>query len=159
SPIFLTQLTTLGTQVGNPINVTAAFGNTLATSFSSKSELALNLSQDGTAITFMAYVVGVNALDVSNSNTPNPVDPTNPVNSQVQRAVAQIDANGNLQFTPVNAYSGNNGRAVVLASNGTYYMVGNAGNSGKGATGTIFSQLSDNTGVQMVNPGGPNTTV
>jgi hypothetical protein len=108
----------------------------------------------------MAYESGVNTLDVSNSNTPNPVDPTNPVTSQVQRAVGQIDANGNLVVTPVNAYSGNNGRAVVLGNTGTYYMVGNAGNSGKGATGTIFSELSDNTGVQMVNPGGgPNTTV
>jgi phosphodiesterase/alkaline phosphatase D-like protein len=160
SPVFLDQLTTSGTPVGNPINVTAALGNTLSTSFSSKSELALNLSADGTAVTFMAYESPINALDVSNSNTPNPVDPTNPVTTQVQRAVAQIDANGNLQVTPVNAYSGNNGRAVILGSTGDYYMVGNAGNSGKGPTGTTLSQLSDNTGVQMVAPGGgPNTTV
>ena len=159
SPIFLDQLTTSGTPVGNPINVTAALGNTFATSFSSKSELALNLSSDGTAVTFMAYDSPVNALDVSNSNTPNPVDPTNPVVSQVQRAVGQIDANGNLQVTPVNAYSGNNGRAAILA-NGNYYLVGNAGNSGTGPTGTTLSQLSDNTGVQIAVPGGStNTTV
>ena len=77
SPIFLDQLTTSGVAVGSPLNVTAALGNTLSTSFSSKSELALNLSADGTAVTFMAYDSGVNALDVSNSNTPGVVDPTN----------------------------------------------------------------------------------
>jgi phosphodiesterase/alkaline phosphatase D-like protein len=157
SPIFLDQLTTSGTPVGSPFNVTAALGNTLATSFPSKSELSLNLSADGTAVTFMAYESGINALDVSNSNTPAVIDPTNPVPSVSQRAVAQIDANGNLQVTPVNAYSGNNGRAAILGSTGDYYLVGNAGNGGK--TGPV-SSLSDNTGVQMVVPGGgPSTTV
>src|SRR5208337_939493 len=144
------------------MNVTAeaaAAGISLSTSFSSKSELSLNLSPDGTAVTFMGYDSAINQLDVSNSNTPNPVDPTNPVLSQVQRAVGQIDANGNLQVTPVNAYSGNNGRAAIL-DNGNYYMVGNAGNSGSGVTGTTLGQLSNNTGVQMVAAGGgPNTTV
>ena len=117
SPIYLDQLTTYGVPVGSPINVTAeaaAAGISLSTSFSSKSELSLNLSPDGTAVTFMGYDSAINQLDVSNSNTPNPVDPTNPVLSQVQRAVGQIDANGNLQVTPVNAYSGNNGRAAIL---------------------------------------------
>jgi phosphodiesterase/alkaline phosphatase D-like protein len=160
SPLFLQQLTTNGTPVGSPINVTAALGNTLTTSFSSKSELALNLSADGTAVTFMAYESPENALDVSNSNTPDNVDPTNPVTSVVQRAVVQIDANGNLQVTPVNAYSGNNGRAAVLGSTGDYYMVGNAGNSGKGPTGATLGDLSDNTGVQMIVPGqGAQSTV
>jgi hypothetical protein len=163
SPIFLDQLTTYGLLVGSPINVTAeaeAAGISLSTSFSSKSELSLNLSPDGTAVTFMGYDSAINQLDVSNSNTPNPVDPTNPVLSQVQRAVGQIDADGNLQVTPVNAYSGNNGRAAILA-NGNYYMSGNAGNSGSGVTGTTLSQLSNNTGVQMIVPGSsdPTTTV
>src|ERR1700693_3849021 len=40
------------------------------TSFSSKSEIALNLSTDGQAVTFMGYLAPLNALDVSNSNTP-----------------------------------------------------------------------------------------
>jgi phosphodiesterase/alkaline phosphatase D-like protein len=160
SPIFLDQLTTSGTPVGNPVNVTASFGNTLATSFSSKSELALNLSADGTAVTFMGYESPVNALDVSNSNTPGVIDPTNPVKAAVPRAVVQIDANANLQVTPVNAYSGNNGRAAILGSTGDYYMTGNAGNSGKGPSGTTLGNLSNNTGVQMVVPGGgPQTTV
>lgn len=53
----------------------------LVTSFSSKSELALNLSTDGDAVTFMGYVAPVGALDVSNSNTPLVIDPSNPVPS------------------------------------------------------------------------------
>ncbi len=56
----------------------------LVTSFPSKSELALNLSTDQRFITFMGYLANVNALDISNSNTPNHVDATNPVNLQYQ---------------------------------------------------------------------------
>jgi hypothetical protein len=160
SPIYLEQLTTSGTLVGSPINVTAeaaAAGISLSTSFSSKSELALNLSSDGTAVTFMAYDSAIDQLDVSNSNTPAVVDPTNPVLSSVQRAVGQIDASANLQVTPVNAYSGNNGRAAILAD-GNYYLTGNAGNGSK--SGPV-SDLSDITGVQMIAAGStdPNTTV
>jgi hypothetical protein len=44
----------------------------LVTSFSSKSELALNLSPDRNYLTFMGYVSPIDALDVSNSNTPAP---------------------------------------------------------------------------------------
>lgn len=51
----------------------------LVTSFSSKSELGLNVSQDGRYVTFMDYAAPVNALDVSNSNTPYFTDPSNPV--------------------------------------------------------------------------------
>jgi hypothetical protein len=122
SPVFLEQLTTSGTLVGTPLDVTAALGNALATSFSSKSELALNLSTDGSAVTFMAYESPTNALDVSNSNTPGHIDLTNPVGGYpvntppTQRAVVEIDAYGQLVVTPVNAYSGNNGRAATLAT-------------------------------------------
>ena len=51
----------------------------MVTSFSSKSELALDLSTDGQSVSFMGYLAPINALDVSNSNTPGVVDPTNPV--------------------------------------------------------------------------------
>ncbi len=103
----------------------------LVTSFSSKSELALNLSTDGRHLTFMGYVAPVNALDVSNSNTPGVVDPTNPVGTVYYRAVADVDAGGHFAFTETNAYSGNNGRAAIQDdSRGTdvIYTVGNAGN-------------------------------
>ncbi len=165
-------------------------------SFSSKSELALNLSSDGSAITFMAYnpqtsfsstgTGGIAAvttggrnnlglLDISNSNTPGLVDPTNTVNASAYRSVTQVSvssllggggnlANGSgLSVTNTNAYSGNNGRAVVLY-NGQYYMVGNAGNSGSSSnapSNATLTQLSLNTGIQTITPGAtsPNSTV
>src|SRR5262249_31661979 len=105
SPIFLQQFNTGTSSVDNVINVPTSAG---VTSFSSKSELSINLSQDGHSLTFMGYVAPVNALDVSNSNTPNHVDPTNPVKSTSQRAVIQVDSNGQVSTTPVDAYSGNN---------------------------------------------------
>ena len=41
------------------------------------------------------------------------------------RAVAEVDAQGNLSITSGNAYSGDNGRAAMKGGNGLYYMVGN----------------------------------
>jgi hypothetical protein len=88
-------------------------------------------------------------LDVSNSNTPGVVDPTNPVTTTpTYRAVAQVDANGNIQVTTTNAYSGNNGRAAI-ADNGLYYTVGNSGNG----SGTPPSTIVGAAGVQIVTPG------
>jgi len=117
------------------------------TSFPSKSELALNLSTDGKSVTFMGYDAPVNALDVSNSNTPNHVDTTNPVKLSYPRAVLQIAAAGpddSVMATPVNTYSGNNGRAAILDATGSqYFLVGNAGNGGSPEPVTVVS----NTGV------------
>src|SRR5262249_53770378 len=59
SPVFLDQITPAGTLV----NSLAIPTNMVNTSFSSKSELAINLSDDGTALTFMAYVAPSNAID------------------------------------------------------------------------------------------------
>jgi len=130
------------------------------TSFPSKSEMALNLSTDGRKVTFMGYVAPVNALDVSNSNTPNHVDSTNPVKLNFARAVLQFEAAGktdSVMVTPVNTYSGNNGRAAILdASGNQYFLVGNAGNGGSPEPVSVVS----NTGVQVVTPGaGPETQV
>jgi hypothetical protein len=105
----------------------------MVTSFSSKSELALNLSTDGRFVTFMGYLAPVGAIDVSNTNTPFVIDPTNPVPGTDYRLVAQVDARGHFRFTKTNAYSGNNGRAAILNSgNGASfaYLSGNAGNGG-----------------------------
>jgi hypothetical protein len=143
-------------------------GVPLVTSFSSKSELGLNVSQDGKFVTFMGYASVTNALDVSNSNTAFFTDPSNPVtnpanaNPTVARAIGVFDlATGAITSTAVDAYSGNNGRGAVLANNGNFYMAGNAGNSTNSsplATGTVFSTLSDNTGVQMIAKGSSGTT-
>jgi PEP-CTERM motif len=145
-----------------------AGGVPLATSFSSKSELGLSVSQDGKVVSFMAYSSGLNALDVSNSNTAFFTDPSNPFtnaanpNPTVARAIGVFDlATGAITSTPVDAYSGNNGRGAVLANNGNFYLAGNAGNSTNSsplATGTVFSTLSDNTGVQMIAKGNSGAT-
>ncbi len=106
-------------------------GNRIVSSFPSKSEIALNLSTDGRIVTFMGYLAPLNALDVSNSNTPAVVDPTNPVPSSFYRVVAEVDAHGRFRFTKTNAYSGNNGRAAILNNKdgaNVVYMSGNAGN-------------------------------
>ncbi len=143
SPIFLDQLTPVGTLV-NTLPIPTSI---VTTSFSSKSEVALNLSTDGTAITFMAYVAPANTVDVSNANTPLAYDPTNPAGGSYYRSVVQIGANGAIQVTPTNSYSGNNGRAAILA-NGTYYMVGNANNGG-GTPANIIATA----GAQLALPG------
>jgi len=103
-------------------------------------------------------------IDASNANTPNHIDPTN-TDTQIptNRLVVQINANGSVQVTNTNAYSGNNGRAALLANNvnGTgqseYLLAGNAGNG----SGTPPTNIVDNTGVQLIRPGSgnPETTV
>ena len=47
----------------------------------------------------MGYLAPIDAIDVSNSNTPGVVDPTNPVGENVFRVVAQVDAKGQFSFT------------------------------------------------------------
>ena len=163
SPIYLDAINT-GGQTVQTLNLTAmaaASGVNLATSFPSKSEIATHMSSDGKSVTLMGYIAPVNTLDVSNSNTPNHVDTTNPVVNSYQRAVAQFDITGSFYVTPVDAYSGNNGRAAILAnnvngSNGLdyYYMVGNAGNG----SGTAPDLIVSNTGVQITTPKGSAVT-
>jgi hypothetical protein len=126
SPIFLDELTPWGQEWGR----IAVPTRDMVTSFSSKSELALNLSTNGQDITFMGYRAPVAGIDVSNSNTPGVIDPTNPVTSAYYRAVADLGRDGRFDsFTLTNAYSGNNGRAAILnnAAN-AIYTAGNAGN-------------------------------
>jgi hypothetical protein len=105
----------------------------LVTSFSSKSELAVNQSTDDQYATFMGYVAPAGSLDVSNADTPGALDLTN-TDSQAPtyRAVAQVDDNGNFTFTETSAYSGNNGRAAIEdPETGTIFMAGNGGNGSK----------------------------
>jgi uncharacterized protein (TIGR03437 family) len=150
SPIFMDQL---NPTTGAVINTLPVPPYMVTTSFPSKSELALNLSADGTALTFMGYVAPPNTLDVSNANTPAVYDPTNPAGGSYYRAVVQVGANGAIQVTPTNAYSGNNGRAAMLA-NGLYYMAGNDNNG----TGTP-TNLVTSTGAEIATPGQATTTV
>lgn len=175
SPIFLDDITTDGWELGSlPIP-----SDKIVTSFSSKSELALNRSVDGRSITFMGYVGGVgcggstvsptrpNLLDASASNTPGVCDPTNPVFTTFQsdpfvpaayyRSVAEVDADGHLSVTEGNAYSGDNGRAAIKGINGLYYMVGNdnSGNLSKKQMSTTQDgiNLVNATGAELLFPG------
>jgi hypothetical protein len=102
-------------------------------SFSSKSEVALNLSADKNIVTFMGYLAAVDTLDVSNSNTPFVVDKTNPVSGTYYRIVAEMDRHGRFRFTKSNAYSGNNGRAAILNNDGGKSIVYTSGNAGNGS--------------------------
>lgn len=176
SPILLDNLTTEGSLLGTLLVPT----DQIVTSFSSKSELALNLSVDGRSLTFMGYhggpgcgggaisPTGPNLIDVSASSTPGICDPTNPVISSSEsnpivptayyRAVAEVDASGNLTVTDGNAYSGDNGRAAIKGANGMYYMAGNdnSGNlSKKQLTITkIGMELINATGAETLKPEG-----
>jgi len=137
SKIILDQLTPSGALI-NSLEVPNSSQNgvpptkdQMVTSFSSKSEVALNLSTDGRYLTFMGYWSPIDAIDVSNSNTAGVADPTNPVRENAYRVVAQVDSKGKFNFTATNAYSGNNGRAAILNnSDGAnfFYTSGNAGN-------------------------------
>jgi hypothetical protein len=137
SAIYLDQITPFGWLI-NSLEVPnssqrgiKSSSNQLVTSFSSKSELALNLSTDGRVLSFMGYVAPVDSIDISNSNTPGAIDPTNPDGLNTYRAVATVNSNGQFTFTETNAYSGNNGRAAILNNTdgaNTFYTTGNAGN-------------------------------
>jgi hypothetical protein len=156
SSIYMQDVNATTGTVDNTVNVSAlaaAENINLSTSFSSKSELAINLTPDGNSITFMGYVSGQGALDVSNSNTPGVVDSTNSdTQTPTYRAVAQLNLNTNaLQVSTTNSYSGNNGRAAILGLNGVYYTVGNAGNGSKSSP--QIAAVGAATGVQQVTPG------
>jgi hypothetical protein len=122
----------------------------MVTSFSSKSELAVHLSTEGKALTFMGYYSPIGAIDVSNSNTPGEVDPTVPPGNAYYRSVAEVDQFGHFHFTKTNAYTGDNGRGAILndAAN-VVYMAGNAGNGSQvpQPVGVIIG-----TGAQMLTP-------
>jgi hypothetical protein len=90
---------------------------------------------------------------VSPTNGPfSTVDPTNPVTSSYNRAVAQLDSAGAMEITETTAYSGNNGRAALLNNTDgalVYYTAGNAGNGGNPQPASIILGA----GTQFITPG------
>jgi hypothetical protein len=157
SPITLKELTTAGRQVGSieVPNSTQPWVTTssdqMVTSFSSKSELAMNLSTDGKYVTFMGYNAPVDTADVSNANTPGDIDPTSADPGAYYREVAQLGANGRFQFTETNAFSGDNGRAAILNDEqgaDLYYAAGNAGNGANPEP----PQVVTGAGAQLIQP-------
>jgi hypothetical protein len=63
---------------------------------------------------------------------PGALDPTNPVDESFYRAEAEVDRDGHFQFTETNAYSGNNGCAVVFNNSQGDNFFDTAGNAGNG---------------------------
>jgi hypothetical protein len=162
SPITLEELTTAGAlvksiQVPNSTQAgVTSSSDQMVTSFSSKSELAVNLSTDGKYVTFMGYNAPVDAVDVSNGSTPGDVDPTVADPVTTYREVAQLGANGQFQFTETNAFSGDNGRAAILNDEpgaGLYYAAGNAGNGANPEP----AQVITGAGAQLIQPSGQPT--
>ena len=157
SQIFLDNIDSKGKLIGT----LAVPSDQLVTSFSSKSELAVNLASDGKSITFVGYhggpgfLTAPNQLDVSNSNTPGVIDRTNPATSNYYRSVAEVDANGQITVTDGNAYSGNNGRAAFKFAP-YYYLVGNDNNGGLSKTQLSKTQVGVNlvtsTGAELLIP-------
>ena len=112
------------------------------TSFSSKSELALNLSPEGKYVSFMGYDAQPAEVDVSNANTPGVFDPGNGDVGPYYRVVAQLDRSGHWTFTQTNAYSGDNGRAAITndeRGQDLIYAAGNAGQSNSPPPGVVQS--------------------
>ncbi len=157
SRIFLDQMTPWGWPVSTlevPNSLEPGIDadeDQLVTSFSSKSEMGLHLSLDHRYLTFMGYVAPVNALDVSNSNTPGIVDPTNPAGDSYYRAVARMDAWGHFTFTETTAYSGNNGRSVILNNSKGANLFYTAGNAGNGANPQPLG-VDLGAGAQLIDP-------
>jgi len=155
APIYLQEMTPSGRIVGT-MAVPAGTddrsrrGDQLVGSFSSKSELALNLSPDGRYVSFMGYVAPANTLDVSNSNTPAVVDPTNPDQGRYYRAAAVLDADSHLNLTATNAFSGDNGRAAIVAGSSRHPLIYAAGNAGNGSTPPPQGIITS-TGAQIFN--------
>jgi hypothetical protein len=147
SRIFLAQLTPWGA----PLSTIAVPPSELVSSFSSKSELALSLSPDGRTVTFMGYATKPDNVDVSNSNTPGVIDPTNPVPGAYYRAVAQLNGRGQFQFTETSAYSGNNGRAAITAQAGGRELIYAAGNAGNGSNPEPAGVIAG-AGAQLITP-------
>jgi hypothetical protein len=146
SKVFLDELTPWG----QPIATIPVPDHQFVTSFSSKSEMALNLSPEGRYVSFVGYVARPAMLDVSNANTPGVIDPGNPDPGPYYRVVAQLDRLGRFTFTETNAYSGDNGRAAITSDEDgadLIYAAGNAGQSKTPPNGVILGA-----GAQFITP-------
>jgi hypothetical protein len=146
SPVYLQELTPWGRRVATIPVPTDQF----VTSFSSKSELALNLSLEGHYVSFMGYASAPGQIDVSNANTPGVIDPGNGDVGPYYRVAAQLNQWGQFTFTKTNAYSGDNGRAAITNDEhgqDLLYAAGNAGQSKAPPPGVVAS-----TGAQFITP-------
>jgi hypothetical protein len=160
SPIILWDLSPRGALLG-ALHVPSS---EIVTSFSSKSELALNRSADGRSLTFMGYRGGPgcpalsldtttntltqgsnmgpvsptapNLLDVSNSNTPGLCDPTNP-------AVSSF-AGANNPTAYYRAIAEVDARGRIFYTDGNAYSGDNSRAAVEGDNGLYYTVGNDN---------------
>jgi hypothetical protein len=130
----------------------------ISTSFSSKSEGAVMLSQDGRFLSYMGYDGPVGAQGVSNSETTDPgsqlAGNTAPT---YDRMVALVGLDGSVTLNDEkNAYSGDNPRAAISVDGTQIYMAGNSDSSlnkngtGPGTTiGARYGQIGQDTSVKL----------
>jgi hypothetical protein len=164
SPIYLDQV---NPDNGHLINTITVPTNNVVTSFSSKSELALNLSTNGQYVSFMGYAAPPATVDVSNANTPGEIDPTNTDPGPWYRVVTTLDGDGNFHYTESNAYTGDNGRAAIIADASPSGWDGGgpdtqdtpsapiafmAGNAGSGSGKHQFPGVIEGAGAQALSP-------
>ena len=160
-------LSDLNVKTGAVLASTTIDPSIVSTSFSSKSELGLNLTKtsSGYVATFMGYAGGgVGNLDVSNSDTTAFKDTTNPVTSffapganqtyAFNRSVVAFSAMATIRPRrpwPTAATTA----APPCCANGLYYTAGNS-NNGSGTP----TQLTTSTGLEVATPGStPNSTM
>ena len=159
SPIYLDQV---DPNSGHLISTLAVPTSDVVTSFSSKSELALNLSTEGKDVSFMGYDAPSATVDVSNANTPGEIDPTNTDVGPWYREVVTVDGDGNFHETLTNAYTGDNGRAAIIADgspdrfgdedSSTLPIAFMAGNAGSGSGKHQFAGVIEGAGAQALAP-------
>jgi hypothetical protein len=164
SPIYLDQV---DPDNGHLINTITVPTNNVVTSFSSKSELALNLSTSGHYVSFLGYAAPPATVDVSNANTPGEIDPTNTDPGPWYRVVTTLDSNGNFHYTETNAFTGDNGRAAIIAdgppsggngegprtqSSPSAPIAFMAGNAGSGVGKHQFPGVIEGAGAQALSP-------
>jgi hypothetical protein len=137
---------------GQPLRTIDVPTNEMTTSFSSKSELAINVSTNGQSVSFLGYNAPAGAFDASNSNTPGIIDPTNPdVAGPYFRVAGDLSGYGQWTFTETNSFTGDNGRAAVLNNADNYFFAAgndNNGSYGKKGTPPIPTSIVDATGAQ-----------
>ena len=164
SPIYLDQV---DPDTGHLINTITVPTDNVVTSFSSKSELALNLSTNGQYLSFLGYAAPPATLDVSNANTPGEIDPTNTDPGPWYRVMTTLDSDGTFHYTETNAFTGDNGRAAIIADGTSSDWDGDgpgsqgassapiaflAGNAGSGVGKKQFPGVIEGAGAQALSP-------
>ena len=139
SKIVLDQLTPFGERVSS-LEVPnssqrgiASNADQMVSSFSSKSEVALNLSTDGNVVTFMGYLAPDRRHRRLQFQHAVCCRPDEPRTGQLLSRRRPGGPARKFRFTKTNAYSGNNGRAAILNNSNGANVVYTSGNAGNGS--------------------------